>query len=92
MAFYKTSVGVAVLGTAHVNNKKVNIPVSNINHSLYVYIPSIYCNTRHVLTPQCILYRYFSGGVCRSKAMLLNNTVIITGANTVIGRERQLLI
>ena len=61
--------------------------MSNINHSLYVYIPSIYCNTRHVLTPQCILYRYFSGGVCRSKGMLLNKTVIITEANTGIGRE-----
>ena len=44
---------------------------------------------RHVLTPQCIIivYRYFSGGVCRSKTMLLNKTVIITGANTGIGRE-----
>ena len=54
MALYKTFSWCSCIRYSTVDNKKVNIPVSNINHSLYVYIQSIYCNTRHVLTPQCI--------------------------------------
>ena len=61
--------------------------MSNINHSLYVYIPSIYCDKTRTNSSM-----YISGGVCRSKAMLLNKTVINTGANAGIGRERQLSV
>jgi retinol dehydrogenase-13 len=31
--------------------------------------------------------KYFNGGVCRSKALIHNKTVIITGGNTGIGKE-----
>ncbi|XP_068729843.1 retinol dehydrogenase 13-like [Montipora capricornis] len=37
-----------------------------------------------------LLRNYFSGGVCRSEAKLDGKTVIVTGANTGIGRETAL--
>lgn len=37
-----------------------------------------------------LLRNYFAGGVCHSKAKLHGKTVIVTGANTGIGRETAL--
>ena len=53
MAFYKNFSWCSCIRYSTVDNKKVNIPVSNINHSLYAYIPSIYCNTTDKTRSTC---------------------------------------
>lgn len=37
-----------------------------------------------------LLRRYFAGGICTSRAMMTGKTVVITGANTGIGKETAL--
>lgn len=53
-----------------------NITMENSWHLVYI-----------VACGLIALKRYMAGGVCRSKALMTGKTVLITGANTGIGRE-----
>ncbi|XP_052223733.1 retinol dehydrogenase 12-like [Dreissena polymorpha] len=58
----------------------------DVNDFLYTHRVSVAVT----ITTACALFalrRYLQGGVCRSTVKLHNRTVLITGANTGIGRE-----